>query len=416
MRLKRRLGRFGAGQRFPQKFFKKSNRPIQPGLHRGHVDAGSLGNLAHGQVFVEMHLQNLPVDGLQPPHGGVQQAGLFGQPEGVQRRNIGGGRVKRGHTVFVRMHHLVQRNGAALAEHVQRTVPRNREQPRVKIAAVVVQVAAFQHANPGLLKQVFGKLHAASQAAQIPHQAVLIPLNQLLQQVSVLAAKPLGNATAFGKNLGVGKGKFRNRHGEAALMYFDFSILRQSKYPGSVVFYKKVRQYGIEPFQPASQRIGLPQDMPRTPQKSTVEDCKPMEFLKALYGMFRQMSLAPGSKSLQKIKTTPQEGRALGWLNQHGPALMSELADFMDIPLSTATSVVNRLVEKKQVTRQRSEEDRRIVRVHLTPAGQRLSQRMLEVHLEASKLLLEKLSRDEQESLIALITKAGYNPPAKDVC
>lgn len=156
--------------------------------------------------------------------------------------------------------------------------------------------------------------------------------------------------------------------------------------------------------------------MPRTPQTPPVEDKTPMEFLRALYGMFRQMSMAPGSRSLQKIKTTPQEGRALGWLNQHGPALMSELADAMDIPLSTATSVVNRLVEKKQVTRQRSEEDRRIVRVHLTPAGQRLSQRMLEVHLEASKLLLEKLTRDEQESLIALLRKAGYNPPAKDVC
>lgn len=138
-----------------------------------------------------------------------------------------------------------------------------------------------------------------------------------------------------------------------------------------------------------------------------------MEFLRALFGMFRQMSLAPGSRSLQKIKTTPQEGRALGWLNQNGPALMSELAEFMDIPLSTATSVVNRLVEKKQVVRQRSEEDRRVVRVHLTPAGRRLSQRMLDVHLGASKLLLAKLSPEEQETLIGLLRKAGYNPPAR---
>ena len=138
-----------------------------------------------------------------------------------------------------------------------------------------------------------------------------------------------------------------------------------------------------------------------------------MEFLRALYGMFRQMSLAPGSRSLQKMRTTPQEGRTLGWLNQNGPALMSELADVLDMPLSTATSVVNRLVEKKQVVRQRSEEDRRIVRVHLTPAGKKLSERMLSVHLQASKLLLEKLSRDEQEALIALLRKAGYNPPLR---
>ena len=138
-----------------------------------------------------------------------------------------------------------------------------------------------------------------------------------------------------------------------------------------------------------------------------------MEFLLALYGMFRQMSMAPGSRSLQKIRTTPQEGRTLGWLNQNGPALMSELADFMDIPLSTATSLVNRLVEKKQVVRQRSEEDRRIVRVHLTLAGKKLSERMLDVHLAASRLLLEKLDREEQTQLIALLRKAGYNPPAR---
>lgn len=138
-----------------------------------------------------------------------------------------------------------------------------------------------------------------------------------------------------------------------------------------------------------------------------------MEFLRALYGMFRQMSMAPGSRSLQKIRTTPQEGRTLGWLNQNGPALMSELADFMDIPLSTATSLVNRLVEKKQVIRQRSEDDRRIVRVHLTVAGKKLSERMLDVHLAASRLLLEKLDRDEQTQLIALLRKAGYNPPER---
>jgi len=153
--------------------------------------------------------------------------------------------------------------------------------------------------------------------------------------------------------------------------------------------------------------------MARTPQKlkSTEENAR--AFLSALYGMFRQMSMSPGSKSLAKIKTTPHESRALGWLNHHGPALMSELAEAMDIPLSTATNLANRLVEKKQVVRQRSEDDRRIVRVHLTPAGKRLSERMYAVHLEAAQILLRKLPLEEQASLIALLVKVGYVPPVR---
>lgn len=56
-------------------------------------------------------------------------------------------------------------------------------------------------------------------------------------------------------------------------------------------------------------------------------------------------------------------------VDRHGEIIMSQIADYIRVPLSTATGIVDRLVKNGYLKRERSESDRRIVAIQLTESG-----------------------------------------------
>ena len=76
--------------------------------------------------------------------------------------------------------------------------------------------------------------------------------------------------------------------------------------------------------------------------------------------------------------------RAVVHLAEYGPQTMGELAQGLRITTPSTTGLINPLVEMDLVQRERDDEDRRVVRVKLTPkaqtmAGHVLAQRRREV-------------------------------------
>ncbi len=64
----------------------------------------------------------------------------------------------------------------------------------------------------------------------------------------------------------------------------------------------------------------------------------------------------------------------LQFLRRQSPSTMGILSQEMQIPVSTATRVVDRLVAKGLISRKKSPQDKRIVLVLLEPEGKRLVQ------------------------------------------
>ncbi|WHH60874.1 MarR family transcriptional regulator [Petroclostridium sp. X23] len=62
----------------------------------------------------------------------------------------------------------------------------------------------------------------------------------------------------------------------------------------------------------------------------------------------------------------------LGFIKVYGPSIVTDISNFLGITLSGVTSLVNKLVNLKLVNRERSEEDRRIVKISLTEEGERI--------------------------------------------
>jgi len=92
-------------------------------------------------------------------------------------------------------------------------------------------------------------------------------------------------------------------------------------------------------------------------------------------------------------------------LGAKGVAIMRDLAGALNLPLSTATNTIDKLVAKAVVERTRVDEDRRIVQVALTAKGQQLYQSFLDCQLAMARGMLEALSPGEREIFLELMAK-----------
>ncbi len=107
------------------------------------------------------------------------------------------------------------------------------------------------------------------------------------------------------------------------------------------------------------------------------------------------------------------DGSVIFFLGQDGACTMSELAVKIRLTVSSATLIVDRLVEKGLIARERSEEDRRVVRVALTGEGAALYRVVEDTILGLGRAMLSVLEEAEQDELLALYRKINASLPRK---
>ncbi|MBM6752875.1 MarR family transcriptional regulator [Mediterraneibacter glycyrrhizinilyticus] len=78
-----------------------------------------------------------------------------------------------------------------------------------------------------------------------------------------------------------------------------------------------------------------------------------------------------------------------------GRNTMSMVAKKLGITAGSLTTAVNGLVNKKYVVRKRSDEDRRVVFIGLTPKGVKAYEHHKDYHRQMTNAVLEKLDEDE---------------------
>lgn len=87
------------------------------------------------------------------------------------------------------------------------------------------------------------------------------------------------------------------------------------------------------------------------------------------------------------------------------PMTMGEVGQALDVPLSTATRIVDLLVENGYARRVPDPEDRRVVRVTLTETGQAMYRTIEGFIRKRVERLLQVFTPEERETLIALMRK-----------
>ena len=92
-------------------------------------------------------------------------------------------------------------------------------------------------------------------------------------------------------------------------------------------------------------------------------------------------------------------------LTRQESCIMSDVARALSSPLSTATTVVDRLVKGGWVERTRGESDRRSVRLSLTAEGRRLAALLKKQQLRSSQIMLAALKPQEQRDFLILFER-----------
>jgi DNA-binding MarR family transcriptional regulator len=125
----------------------------------------------------------------------------------------------------------------------------------------------------------------------------------------------------------------------------------------------------------------------------------------SLETLFHRMMLSPQSADRPSFEVTKEEVRAMIVLSQRSEVTMSDLAEALAVPLSTATHTVDKLVAKDLAVRTRSEQDRRLVLVAMSENGRKFQEAMRAGHRITARSWLGPLSPGERELFLELMAK-----------
>ena len=87
------------------------------------------------------------------------------------------------------------------------------------------------------------------------------------------------------------------------------------------------------------------------------------------------------------------------------PVSMSELSSTLNVPMSTATRIVDGLVKNDMAERVNDSNDRRIVRVGMSRNGRELYEMGMAYNKQRIAKLLKDFTAEEQEQLLKLMNK-----------
>ena len=107
------------------------------------------------------------------------------------------------------------------------------------------------------------------------------------------------------------------------------------------------------------------------------------------------------------LQLNRQELYVVEFLGSNGPCIMSDLAKYLLVAVNTVTSIVDGMERKGVLRRERSEENRRKVWLHLTKTGQDCFHEHQRLHLQLAETLLSALNPDEQQIYLVLMRKIG---------
>ncbi|WP_303868469.1 MarR family winged helix-turn-helix transcriptional regulator [Acetobacterium wieringae] len=84
---------------------------------------------------------------------------------------------------------------------------------------------------------------------------------------------------------------------------------------------------------------------------------------------------------------------------------MTQIADYLSVPLNTATGIVARMEKREVVLRERSSEDKRVVTIKLTEVGRASIRNILTEMIRFGQLIMDSFTTEEVNLVFKLVDK-----------
>ena len=105
------------------------------------------------------------------------------------------------------------------------------------------------------------------------------------------------------------------------------------------------------------------------------------------------------------LKFSKSEIFTLLLLDKSSEITMTELADNINAPMSTATGIADRLVKNNYIERARNKEDRRTVILKITKKGNQFVKDMKDIISKYANVIINDLTEEEKEFSFKIIFK-----------
>lgn len=109
------------------------------------------------------------------------------------------------------------------------------------------------------------------------------------------------------------------------------------------------------------------------------------------------------------MKFSKTEIFSILYLDKRKEVTITELVEYINVPMSTATGIVDRLVRKGYIARERSDTDRRIVVLRLTEEGFKLIKNLKDMIYKYLDMILTGLTDEEKQFLGRIALKIVNN-------
>jgi len=116
-----------------------------------------------------------------------------------------------------------------------------------------------------------------------------------------------------------------------------------------------------------------------------------------------------------KKKFSPLQILTLHYVKEHRNTSMKDIASFLSIAPSSATSLINGLVRSHKLKRVSDNKDRRLIRIAITSQGEAILDAILEKVKIKMQNIFSKLQSREIRSLIHILEKICSNDSQKEV-
>ena len=134
-----------------------------------------------------------------------------------------------------------------------------------------------------------------------------------------------------------------------------------------------------------------------------VNDETKEQLMNAMFNLVRAINKEADRCGKESGGFNEKEQIILHYLGKNEDVKMSDLAGVIDAPISTVTSIVNKLVENDLLNRTHSVEDRRIINVSLTSKGRSIFKKIHAQKDELSNIILSKLNEKEQAAMVKYV-------------
>jgi DNA-binding MarR family transcriptional regulator len=145
---------------------------------------------------------------------------------------------------------------------------------------------------------------------------------------------------------------------------------------------------------------------------SPLQEFDEKSYIAEVERLFRRINYIIFRKSrnvLSEFGITPPQFSTLSTVSYHDGITMGELCDHLYLTSATVTGLVDRLEERNLVLRERDTDDRRVIRLRITPLGRDVLEKSVEARRAVLVTYVEGLTMDEKADLIDLLRKLLSN-------